>query len=563
MYQQSKQRLKILVVDDEPANRDLLGRALERDGHICIMAASGEEGLAFFTETQPDLVFMDVMMPGIDGFEATRRIRQHQTDQWVPVIFLSALNTPVDIVTGLDAGGDDYLTKPIDLSVLRSKVQTSQRLAELHRQLKNKTQQLQRYFDESEAEKYIAAELMRHLRREGRPPIPGVESRTIPAIDFAGDIIAIEEAPDGRLHLMLADAAGHGLVAAMNVLPAVETFYEMVRRGYELPRTIARINEVLLELIPGHRFVSALFAQLDAALGTIEVWNAGIPNAFLVDTDGRVLSTFGPKLLPLGIETQDYRQSQTESMAPGQMLVTTSDGLTEAANAAGLAFGEESLVAALAEATQGGCESILARLRAHSGSSVFIDDVSVCLVRQPSPPQLSGRFRHVKPTGACSAGDIGFSMSYDGTQLRRIGDIVPRFMALAKSQFDLPPSGYSRLFRVMRQLVANAIDWGLLRLPAGITQQPPAVRQQAHAAALAAMTEGRLHLSIHECQMQQGSRTWEVVVEDSGPGFDGKAALERAAASMPRPGGLALVADESIAMEFGGPGNRVSVWVPE
>ena len=473
MSQPPQQTLKILVVDDEPANRDLLARALERDGHTCSMAASGEEGLALFIETQPDLVLMDVMLPGIDGFEATRRLRQQQTERWIPIIFLSALSTPIDIVTGLDAGGDDYLAKPIDLSVLRSKILTSQRLTELHRQIKNKTQQLQRYFDESEAEKQIVADLMHHLRREGRPPIPGVEAKTLPAIDFAGDIIAVEETRDGFLHLMLADATGHGLVAAMNVLPAVETFYEMTAKGYALPRTIRRINDLLRELIPGHRFVSALFARIDATHGTIEVWNAGIPNAFLVDAEGRVLHTFGPKLVPLGIEPLDSLESEIESMAPGQMLVTASDGLTEAENAAGVAFGEGGLVAALPEAAQGGCDSVLARMRAYSGSSVFVDDVSLCLVRQPQPPQLRGRFRDTVPAETCRGEDIGFAVTYGADQLRRIDDVVPRFMALAKSQFDLPPSGYSRLYRVVRQLVDNAIDWGMLRLPADLHPAAP------------------------------------------------------------------------------------------
>jgi hypothetical protein len=80
---------------------------------------------------------------------------------------------------------------------------------------------------------------------------------------------------------------------------------------------------------------------------------------------------------------------------------------------------------------------------------------------------------------------------------------------------------------------------------------------------LADLTEGRLHMGIHECPVQQGGRAWEVIIEDSGPGFDGAAALERAAAAQPRPGGLALVADEVIAIHFDAPGNRVRVWVPE
>jgi CheY-like chemotaxis protein len=566
MTHHASSALRILLVDDEPANLDLLERALSRDGHQCIRAASGEAALERFAEAEPDLVFMDVMLPGLDGFETTRRLRRQRQERWIPIIFLSALNTPIDIVTGLDAGGDDYLSKPVDLMVLRSKVETSQRLVALHRQLQSKSQQLQRYFEESEAEKHLAADLMRHLRREGKPPIPGVDFHTVPAIDFSGDIIAVAETPDGRLHLMLADAAGHGLVAAMNVQPAVEIFYRMTDQGHSMPRIIERINNALRDLIPGHRFVSALFAMLDSQHATIEVWNAGIPTALLADDGGRVLRRFGHHLLPLGIDhfDADALESEIDVMAAGQRLVACSDGLIEATNHAGAPFGEDGLIAALPEAfSQTGCAAIMTRLRAHSGTPVFDDDVSVLLARQPPPPRLVGRSQMAGEEPHRCDQSVGFAMDFGPEQLRRLVDVAPRFMMLAQSHFALTPATYQRLYRVVRQLADNAIDWGLLGLSPSNVALPPVARRQLRRQAMATLGSGHLHMAIHACQCSAGRRSWEVVIQDSGPGFDADKALARSMQTRPAPGGLALVADESLLLRIDPPGNRVRVWLPE
>lgn len=561
------QALRILIVDDETANLDLLERALSRDGHQCIRAETGEEAVDAFGRETPDIVLMDVMLPGIDGFEATRRIRRQKTRRWVPIIFLSALNQAVDIVTGLDAGGDDYLPKPFDLSVLRSKILASQRFVELHQQIEVKSEQLQSYYDSSEEEKVLAAAMMRTLRRENRSPIPGVEFRTIAAIDVAGDIIAAEETPDGRLHLMLADATGHGLIAAINLLPAVEAFYSMTAKGYAMPRIIVHINNTLCELIPGHRFVSSLFACLDPIAGTVEVWNAGTPRALLATADGSLLHRFESRLVPLGIDLMKIGdlQSEIEAMGEGDVLVACSDGLIEAENAAGQPFGEQALISSLPDAlADSGCNGILDQLRRHAGQSVFADDVSLCIVHQTPPPRIvKGRSVVAHEPQSCNPDNIGVSMVFGPAQLRSLRDVTPRFMNLARSHFDLAPAIYGRLYRVIRQLTANAVDWGLLRLPPPAANVSVNIRRQEREAALAALTEGRLRLSLQTCQTGDGKNIWSVTVEDSGPGFDGPAAIERAAAMQPRSGGLALVAGEVSSLMFDPPGNRVRAWIAD
>ena len=111
--------LKVLVADDTAANRNMMEAFLRKLGFSCVTARDGREALQVFEQAQPDLVLMDLMMPEMDGFEATRLIRQQQGARWVPVVILSALSTEEDIIAGLDCGADDYLTKPIRSAVFR------------------------------------------------------------------------------------------------------------------------------------------------------------------------------------------------------------------------------------------------------------------------------------------------------------------------------------------------------------------------------------------------------------------------------------------------------------
>ena len=114
-------KMKVLAVDDNRTNLHILQVFLKKLGHQVILAENGEEAVRMFQSEAPDLVLLDIMMPVMDGFEAARRIKAMTQERWTPVIFLSALNRDENLVEGLEAGGDDYLTKPINFVVLEAK----------------------------------------------------------------------------------------------------------------------------------------------------------------------------------------------------------------------------------------------------------------------------------------------------------------------------------------------------------------------------------------------------------------------------------------------------------
>jgi signal transduction histidine kinase len=124
------QPASVLIVDDERRNRDLLGVMLKPEGFVLMSAASGEEALSMVARQPPDLILLDVMMPGMDGYEVARRIKAHHVSKNIPVIMLTALDDRDTRMHGLNAGAEDFLTKPVDRAELCVRVRNLLRLKE-------------------------------------------------------------------------------------------------------------------------------------------------------------------------------------------------------------------------------------------------------------------------------------------------------------------------------------------------------------------------------------------------------------------------------------------------
>ena len=137
--------MKVLVCDDTITNRQLIGAYLQQMGHQAIFAENGAQAIKLFTEQAPDLVLIDVEMPEMNGYEATRAMRRANNygfSQWVPVIFISGCIDDQSVAQGIDAGGDDYLTKPISQELLRAKIQAMTRLVAMKNRLMEMSTQL-------------------------------------------------------------------------------------------------------------------------------------------------------------------------------------------------------------------------------------------------------------------------------------------------------------------------------------------------------------------------------------------------------------------------------------
>jgi adenylate cyclase len=171
----------ILIADDNEANRDILARRLEAHGYQLAMAADGEEALSSARELLPDLILLDVMMPKFDGLEVCRQLKADKSLPFIPIILVTARSDTKDIVAGLDVGGDEYLTKPVDQAALVARVRSILRVKELHdtvhdqaKRLASQSEELaqwNRTLEQRVADQLTEIDRMHRLRRFLSPQI--------------------------------------------------------------------------------------------------------------------------------------------------------------------------------------------------------------------------------------------------------------------------------------------------------------------------------------------------------------------------------------------------------
>ena len=134
---------KILIVDDLATNRKLLSRMLVKMADYTVVeAVNGREAVALFKDENPDLILMDINMPEMSGLEATTKIKAIAGDTYIPIIFLTALSAESALSDSLASGGDDFISKPFELDILKSKINAHLRIRELNLQLSSKNNEL-------------------------------------------------------------------------------------------------------------------------------------------------------------------------------------------------------------------------------------------------------------------------------------------------------------------------------------------------------------------------------------------------------------------------------------
>ena len=156
---------RVLIADDNTANVRILRTRLAADGYDVVTAADGEEALAVAHESAPDLILLDIMMPKIDGIEVCRRLKKEQGPAFTPIILVTAMTDAKDIVAGLEAGADEYLTKPVDHAALSARVRSMLRIKALHDTVATQAEEIARW--NATLERRVA-EQVSELERVGR-----------------------------------------------------------------------------------------------------------------------------------------------------------------------------------------------------------------------------------------------------------------------------------------------------------------------------------------------------------------------------------------------------------
>lgn len=553
----------VLVADDKPENLLLLTSFLKREGYAYVTAANGREAVEACRRRAPDIILMDAAMPDMDGFQATHAIRRLFPDRWIPIIFVSAHSSTENQARGLSAGADDYISKPVNLAVLAEKLRAMQRIAAMQARIAQYAAQLEESLERSRSDQEFARHLLTHMAGRMAPREElGLAYWAEAAAGLSGDIVAGTHGPAGKRYLMVADAAGHGLAAAISVLPLVEAFYRLAKKGFSPASIISELNAKARGLLPRDRFVAALIVVADEAENSLQVWNGGLPEALFLDDAGEVLRRFPSRHPPLGMLSMEQLKLLPELFAwpgPGQLVIYT-DGLSEAEDRTGEPFGAARLEAVLRRASRAErLDAVRAAVLAHLGATSPHDDVTLAMLdcpapRSPSPLPVAGK----QPSAGTPATSWRSTLRLDARQLRTL-DVVPLVMNWIE---QLQPLQERRglVFTVLAELVSNAIDHGLLGLDSGLKHIPDGFERymEARTEALARLTEGWIEITV-ECAGGEDTMELTITVTDSGSGFPYADYLDHLQGSdtLPSGRGIAPVRQLTTELRYEGRGNRV------
>jgi len=375
--------VRILIAEDERITRRNLQRQLEKWGHDVVAAADGDEAWALLQEQDIGVVITDWVMPGVDGLDLVRLIRTRQNTRYVYIILLTSKAEKNDIVEGMDAGADDFLSKPFDRNELHARLRAGIRIIELEQHLELRNRELAAAHASMKSDLAAAVDYVMSLIPDPDLDPITFDWRYIPSSDLGGDTFGYHRIDSNRVALYLVDVTGHGLDSALLSVSIIN----VLRLG-SLPDTDFRdpsavlyaLNERFQGLEQGGKLFTIWYGVIDFERSTLSWAGGGHPDAILLQSD-----TEQPILLPstgmmMGVLRGQRFSTRECTLAPSARIFIYSDGVYEVTQTNGKVWTQGELVDYIdsirAHEPQL-MDNVLRHVRKLRGSSVLQDDFTI------------------------------------------------------------------------------------------------------------------------------------------------------------------------------------------
>ena len=398
----------VLVVDDDANNRDLLSRRLRRIGYEAEVGHDGQHALTLIGERSFDVVLLDVMMPGLDGFEVLKIVRDLHAATDLPVIMATAKDESDDVIHALGLGANDYVTKPLDFPVVVARIQTQislkravEQVRQLERRLAERNHDLESANSRMSRDLRAAARIQEALLPRTSPDIPGLGFAWAfrPCEELAGDGLSAIKLDDHRVALYVLDVSGHGVASSLmsvsvgRLLTPPSDASSILIKGGDGPDRLeplapsdvaTRLNRMFPFEISTEQYFTLVYGVLDTSTGDFRYTLAGHPGPILLSAEGKAKILPG-RGYPIGLADGPKPYNEwCVRLNPGDRVYLYSDGIPEAVSPDGLVFGTNRLLqkieAGRLEPLCGVVNELVAEIEAWSGVTRVRDDLSVLAV---------------------------------------------------------------------------------------------------------------------------------------------------------------------------------------
>ncbi len=566
----SQPPLKILIVEDSASDRLLLERIVLDQGYQTVTAEDGREAIRQFKHEKPAMVLMDALMPDIDGMEAAREIKKIAGENFVPILFLTSLTDDEALVACLEAGGDDFLSKPYRPVVIAAKIQVFRRMLQLQRALKKQRDEIAKSNEHFMQEQLVAKKVYDNVAHMGCLDQINIKHMLSPMSVFNGDVLLAARKPSGGLVMFLGDFTGHGLPAAIGAMPLAEIFYSMVAKGFGTESILHEINLKLKGILPVGFFCCAAMVDISYAKRRAKIWNGGLPDLMMRRADG-IVERIASDHLPLGILAAEKFDSSTTilDMRMDDRLYIWSDGIVELRNARGEQYGLDRLHEWLHhDDAEKIFEYMLEGAKKFAGYGNYEDDLTLAEIKMVEDIwSIQDQDQDTFSTTALrGARDWSFTYEMFDDTIREFNPI-PLMLHVSMEVPEL--KAYSQdLYTLFAELISNAIDHGLLGLDSRLKANATGFKRyyELREEGLRALQGQCVRINVRHHPVSGGG-TLIIRVEDSGEGFDySKLDLSFPEASKFSGRGLPLVRSLCESLEFKEKGNVVQAeyrWISE
>jgi sigma-B regulation protein RsbU (phosphoserine phosphatase) len=328
----------ILIVDDTPLNIGVISGAL-KDSYKTKVATNGEKALALASaDDKPDLILLDIMMPGMNGYEVCSRLKADPSTREIPVIFLTGQTSAEDETRGFEVGAVDYVHKPFSSAVVKARVRSHILLREARSQL---AEQLVALNNELEMARQIQLSILPH----SIPKLPGLDiaARFLPMTSVAGDFYDFIQIDNKHIGILMADVTGHGLPSALIASMLQVALTSQAAHASEPTKVLVGLNRALCGKFTDN-FVTAAYLYLDLGKNLLRYAGAGHPPVLQWrDSTGKTAKVLENGIV-LGLFDEAEYQALEFPLEPGDRYVLYTDGIPEAANPAQEMYGLDRFV---------------------------------------------------------------------------------------------------------------------------------------------------------------------------------------------------------------------------
>lgn len=502
----------VLIVDDEPVNHILLNKILESEGYTISIACNGLQALRILEKETIDIVLLDVLMPIMNGFETAKKIKQHYSEVYLPIIFITSLDDKASFEYCLSIG-DDFIQKPFESIVLQAKIKAHCRIRKLSEKSDEQKKLLQYHHNQIAREYEIVEHIFKNALENQGEFKSHFDFNLSPASMFNGDMFLVAQSPIGNMYCMLGDFTGHGLAAAIGALPVSRVFYNLVNKGAAVNDIAKELNSLLFSLLPGDMFCAAAIIELSASGKSISAWLGGLPDAYLIDKEGHLKHSIKSQHMALGIlDEQEFEYELMHFEVNSHLrLVLATDGIIETANKNDILFGEDRFLQTLKSKIMISSTDIVNCVSEFADGNAQQDDVSIVLFN--CLPSIAP----AKPVEAFSTLAFNLSLSLNSQQIKQT-DPVFDIVNILSSVSGLK-AHRSNIFLLLSEAYNNALDHGLLGLDSRIKRQEDGFFKyyEMREKALAALVDAMIIIDMRYCP---DTLALYFIICDSGRGFN-------------------------------------------